>query len=400
MSEESQPRVLVTGAGGFVGGRLSQRLALGTSFEVLPLVHRFSGPGAMRLARLPVDIEQGSVTDRATMAEIVTDCDAVVHCAVGTEETIVDGSRVLFEVARNAGVDSFVHMSSAAVHGLDTEGTIRETTPFAPDTAYARSKIEAEEELERLAAAADLSPTVFRPFIVYGPHSEFVHDPMDMIKAGAILADGGEGHLNQVYVDNLVDAILLALEDPAAKGETFMVADKEDVTWQRYYRELASMMGDHPPIQSQSSRQIRRHHAVAYATNSVMPPINMISRIASTEETQQTVMEELQRMPWAMGLFSRLPEPVSSRVQAVFNGDRPDVVTEDHTESQDHPDVDYTVPTERYRKLQTSTGQVSTRKLEDVLGWEQRTSFSEALDLIASWAAYEGLVEPSTATER
>ena len=385
-------RVLVTGAGGFVGGRLCQRICLGESYDVRPLVHRFSGAGAMRLARLPVDIVQGSVTDRDRMAAVIEGCDAVVHCAVGTEATNVAGTQTMLDVALAEGVDRFVHMSSAVVHGHDLEGVITEDDPFQPETEYAEAKATAERELTMMTAGTTLAPTVIRPYIVYGPHSEFAIEPLSHIAQGAVLADGGTGPMKQVYVDNVIDAILLALEDPAARGERYLICDDEQISWQQYYYSLADMLAEHPPIKSATRGQIRLQHGKQYASDSVVPPFAAIGDIATSPDVQQSVAKEIKRMPWAMGAFARLPEGAKEHIQASIYGKSEHVLPTNDEQARQNGGAAYDPPSVRWMKLHSAQVTVSTEKIKAELGWEPAVPFEEAMELIEAWARYEELV--------
>lgn len=381
-------RVLVTGSGGFIGGRLVQRLVLEENVAVRPLLHSIEGPGAMRLARLPVDIHQGSVTDRNRMREIVSDCDAIVHCAVGTRETIIRGTETLLDAAIEEGVETFVHMSSASVHGHHLEGIIREESPVNPDTPYARWKATVEDHIADRTAETDLSPTILRPYIVFGPYSQFVTEPLESIAAGGILADGGRGNVNQTYVDNVVEAILLALTDPAAKGETFLVSDDEQITWREYYSTFHDMVDDAPPLRDLSAHRIRYRRTVNAVADNLLPPINIARGIAGSDDVQSTVASEVRRAPWANWIYVRLPESVRSAVQSRIRGNSDPI----------RPDNDngagpaYPLPEPEYTALHGSDGRVSNRKLKEMLGWEQRVGFEESVDYIESWAEYVELV--------
>lgn len=382
--------ILVTGAGGFVGGRLAQRLALQHPATVRPLVHRISGPGSMRLARLPVDIEEGSVLEAERVREVIDGCDAVVHCAVGTRETIVDGTQTLLDAADDAGVDRFVHMSSASVHGHSVEGIVREESPYDPETAYARAKVDAEKVIEEYRH--ELAPTVLRPYIIYGPHSEFVREPIAFLRDGAVLADGGAGPLNQVYVDNLVDAILLALSDAAAPGEAFLVRDDDQVSWRTYFEAVAAMMDGAPPIREESRRRIRLRNVVRSITDNVTPPINVLKSVLGSDDVRRAALKEARRMPIARGTFARLPEPAKRRVRSAFVASNGGVLPQEATE-EERSEAQYPLPSERYAAMQASRGRISNRKIKEVLGWRQDVSFEEAMRLIHAWAAWEDLVE-------
>lgn len=383
-------KVFVTGAGGFVGSRLAHRLALGEEVDVTALVHSISGANSMRLGRLPVEIEEGSVLDRERLGELVSGCDAVVHCAHGDAETTVDGTRTVLEVAERNGVESFVHMSSAAVHGHDLDGEIDESTPMDPDTEYAERKAEAERVIAEAKKRMDLSPTVLRPLIVYGPHSRWVTTPVEQIRQGTVLAEGGVGALNPIYIDNLVDAILLALNDPAADGEVFLAVDDDEVTWNRYYAALGDVVGDHPPVKEMSWREIRVREKAWYLRDSVVPPARLVAYLFTSADLRQRAFSEIKETPWARAMYRSLPEGMQDAAVGLFSPD--DEAGPSPSASDADPDPKYEMPTRNVLRMQSATGTLSNRKLKDVLGWEPRVSFPEAMDLISEWMEYEEIV--------
>ena len=75
--------VLITGATGFLGSRLAERLALGTDYSVTAVVHRLSGPGLARLARIPVKLVLADVLDLESIVTAAENCDIIVHLAYG-----------------------------------------------------------------------------------------------------------------------------------------------------------------------------------------------------------------------------------------------------------------------------------------------------------------------------
>ena len=379
-------RIFVTGAGGCLGGRLVQRLVLGSrEVAVEPLVHRLSGAGAMRLARLPVDVHQGSVTDRDRMDELMADCDAVVHCAVGDREATVTGTRTVLAAAEDAGVETFVYICSGSIHGHDFEGVLTEDAPIEPDTEYGEWKADAAAVVDEYRTGGGMQPTSIRPFIVYGPFSEFVRAPVETLKEGAILTDGGHGTVNQIYVDNLVDAVLLALERPAARGEVYLAVDDDPVTWRRYLHTLGEHLEEHPPIDGKTSTEIRLGAGLSYAAANVVPPVRAIARAATSPDVRQATAAEFRRTPWAMGTYARMPEPVRAAVRGAFTDGDPPLFPA----APSNGTVERSWPSERYRKMHRSTGRLSNEKLKAELGWEQQVGFEEAMALIGDWLAYQ-----------
>jgi nucleoside-diphosphate-sugar epimerase len=377
--------VLVTGAAGFIGGRVTHRIALGEDWDVIPLVHSISGAGTMRLGRLPVDIEQGSILDEDHMEQLLADCDAVINCAHGGQEATVDGTRTLLSLAEKQGVDTYVHMSSAVVHGHDASGTITEETPLAPDTEYAKRKAAAEQIVTTWDG--ELEPTVFRPCIVYGPHSPWVRKPLRHLQDGAVLADGGVGQVNRIYVDNLVDAILLALDESDAAGEVFLAADDNPVTWSQYYQRLGRCLSDHPPIQSLSTREFVLYGKLRYVRDSVVPPVRLCKGLLTSPDVLQQTATELKQTPWAPAIYRKMPETLQDDILNRLNTP----ADSDAGQSDERDQPVYRYPPENQRKLQSTRTRLSTGKLKSTLGWEPRVSFERGMELVSEWATYAEL---------
>lgn len=261
-------RVLITGATGFIGCRAAEILSARSGWQLRALVHRPAS--ASRLARLPVELVQADLRSPAELLRVVADCDAVVHCAIGTEygndraifEVTVGGTRNLLEAARAEGVSRFVHISSIGVHGDGVQGIIDESTPVRPgrrDT-YGQSKAQAEGLVLR-AAKKGLSAIVLRPTCVYGPFgATFITRPVEyLVRNALVLAGSADTSSNTVFVDNLVEAIVLALEAPAElTGEVFTINDGEPLTWGEFYGYFAEALGarirteDCPPNEVES----------------------------------------------------------------------------------------------------------------------------------------------------
>jgi nucleoside-diphosphate-sugar epimerase len=162
----------------------------------------------------------------------------------------VDGTRHLLDAAVAAAVQRFVHLSSTDVYGYPGRPAVAEAHAGAGfDNWYAETKRRAEAEVRRVAARGDLETVVLRPATVFGPRSvEVVGEIARSLRAGRmVLIDGGRPLAGLVYVENLIDAAVLAQRSAVAAGEVFNVTDGLDVTWRGFADSLAEALGC-PPV--------------------------------------------------------------------------------------------------------------------------------------------------------
>ncbi len=258
-------RVLVVGGTGFVGGRLVEKLFLEEGADVRVLVRNWTN--AVWVCRYPVELVQGDITDKCSLAAAFKDRDIVFHCASGQSSPSgylgvnVEGTRNLLECAAENGVERFVYLSSIAVHGADFPDGADENAPAElTGRAYSDSKILAEQQIREFGEEHSLAWSILRPTFVWGPRSVlFTMRPLLAMKSGVFSwIDHGAGRCNAVYVDNLVEATLLAGVHPDAIGEAFIVTDDERITWGSFFGYYARMLNcDHFVSISSGSMFIR-----------------------------------------------------------------------------------------------------------------------------------------------
>jgi nucleoside-diphosphate-sugar epimerase len=253
-------KVLVTGSGGFIGGRIVELLS-DSGIEVRAGVRRWSS-GA-RIGRRPVEIVACDILDAAQMDDACRDVDAIVHCAVGDHRATVDGTRGVLEAAVRNDIGRVVHISTVDVYG-SAEGEFDEKSPhMITGRAYGDSKIEAERVCAEFSERG-LPIVILRPTIVYGPFSEsWTVEFAQRLRTGNWLlpAEDCQGACNLVYVDDVVAAVELALRSDAAVGGAFNVNGPDRVTWQDYFQALNDALLL-PPLRPASRSRARLSTAV------------------------------------------------------------------------------------------------------------------------------------------
>lgn len=211
------------------------------------------------LEPLGAELVIGDLTQPGSLAQATAGCQYVFHCAAlvsdwATTTEIaqinVAGTRRVLETAVAAGVQRVVHFSTTDVYGYPGRAAIDETydAPRSPNW-YAKTKRAAEREVRRMERAHSLDAVILRPATVYGPGSkDVVGEIAKAICDGTmLLINGGHAVAGLCYVDNLIDAAIAALGDPAARGQAFNVSDGNDVTWMRFTADLAAGLGCAPP---------------------------------------------------------------------------------------------------------------------------------------------------------
>jgi len=243
-------KVLVSGAAGFVGRALCDQLTV-AGHVLVPTVRRTSGLKDERVLG-----EIGASTDWQTALE---GCDAVVHLAARVHvmddttqnslalyrATNTEGTLNLARQAVEAGVKRFVFISTIKVNGEGRDTPYRETDAAAPEDAYAISKWEAEQGLQRIAQETGLEVAILRPPLAYGPgvKANFLR-LMRMVEHGFPLPLGAiHNRRSLLYLGNFVDAIRLCVEHPASAGQTFLLDDGVPVSTPELIRALARAMG-------------------------------------------------------------------------------------------------------------------------------------------------------------
>jgi nucleoside-diphosphate-sugar epimerase len=241
-------KVLVTGATGFIGGRLVERLLEHHDAEVRCTIRDINRTGRLRSVELvQVDLCNADDVNRA-----VNGIDYVFHCAYDwqSRRQNINGLRNIVNACLANSVDRLVHVSTFAVYLPCSEGPITEDSPDGDRwDGYVDTKLDLEKIVFEATGKRGLAATIIQPTIVYGPFGiAWTNIPANQLAFGdVIIPDGGHGICNAVYIDDLVDGMFLAALSPVAIGERFLMSGPTPVTWGAFYTEMARPLAAKPP---------------------------------------------------------------------------------------------------------------------------------------------------------
>jgi dihydroflavonol-4-reductase len=228
-------KALVTGATGFVGRALLERLAAEPGAVVRALAR---DPARLDGLAPAVEVVRGDVTDPAAVDRAVEGVDAVFHVA-GTfrepdaaddwyRKVNAEAVRLVIHAARRGGVRRVVHTSTVGIHGSMDDGPATEDSPVRPDGIYEETKAEGDALALAEAAAGEPEVVVLRPAPVYGPGDTRLVKLFKLAKAPRpILLGDGRALYQMVHVRDLAEAFLLAARRPEAAGQAFLIAGDE-----------------------------------------------------------------------------------------------------------------------------------------------------------------------------
>lgn len=245
-------KILVTGGTGFTGKALVKRL-LDEKYQVIALDYK-EGLKTEELRKWGAEVVIGSVTDRDVMERCMQGVDVVHHLAAAFrelnvpnsyyEEVNVGGTRNALESATRHGVKKFIYCSTCGVHGNVESPPADENEPIHPADYYQQTKYDGELVVREFSNKG-LKTVIIRPAAIYGPG-----DPERFYMIFKRVANGrfpmfgsGKTLYHPLYIDNLVDAFMLAMEQDRGDGQTYLIADEDYLSIEELVRKFAKAMG-------------------------------------------------------------------------------------------------------------------------------------------------------------
>ncbi|MEH6581894.1 MAG: NAD(P)-dependent oxidoreductase [Halioglobus sp.] len=295
---ELSGKVFITGASGFIGKALSKRCReLGA--EVSGLDFKADPAGG---------VVAGDLTQPDQWCHALDGVDTVIHTAALVSNTAsmdqawrinVKATADLLEHCQAAGVKRFVQLSSVAAYGFNATEPCVESQPLRPmGNTYVDTKIASEHIVLACHASGKMDCTIVRPGDVYGPGSRpWVVLPLEMIRSGKFLLPAhGKGLFSPIYIDDLVEGLLLAATRAEGAGQIFNISGGIEPTCQEFFSYHVRMAGAKSPrtmstgvalLIAESARVLAQ--AMGASTELGRGTIDMLSRKAgySIEKAQQ-----------------------------------------------------------------------------------------------------------------
>lgn len=242
---------LVTGASGYIGGNLVQRMSE-REMKVRVLVRRTSN--VQKLLELKnVEICCGDVTDISSLEKAVRDCHMVFHLAGYVEhwgdykkfyEVNYRGTKNILQASIDTKVKKIIYISSIGALNLSGKGVIREDHSYGNFTSsYCRSKAEAEKLVRKYSDS--ISTIIIRAPAVYGPEDFlFTWKALNLARKNLLFViDHGKAIFPYIYIENLIDVILLASQKKEAIGEIFNVTDGTNISALEFFNHFNHLVG-------------------------------------------------------------------------------------------------------------------------------------------------------------
>ncbi|WP_248805792.1 UDP-glucose 4-epimerase family protein [Pseudomonas sp. MWU13-2100] len=248
--------IFLTGATGFVGGAILNRLHNENKHPVVAVVRSESRLQVQSVPSICIDTFDGDTRweDKFANSNVIIHSAARVHVMNDAEadplaafrKVNVEGTLNLARQAAASGVRRFIFISSIKVNGEGTAPGAPYTADDAPAPAdpYGISKMEAEQGLRKLAAETAMEVVIIRPVLVYGPgvKANFLN-MMRWLDKGIPLPFGAiYNSRSLVALDNLVDLVLTCISHPAAANQTFLVSDGDDLSTTALLKRMAKAL--------------------------------------------------------------------------------------------------------------------------------------------------------------
>jgi len=295
-------RVLVTGAGGFIGSHLTERL-VESGAVVRAFVH-YRGNGSwgwldQSAHRNDIEVVAGDVADRDNIAEAMRGIDIVFHLAaligipysyrapLSYVRTNIEGTLNVLQAARDAGVERVVQTSTSEVYGSARYIPIDEQHPLQGQSPYSASKIGADKLAEAFHLSFEVPVVTIRPFNTFGPRQSaraVIPTIISQCLAGQSVHLGSLTPTRDFnFVSNTVDAFLKCAESPSAIGRTINIGSGSEIAIGDLVLKIGKLLGHEIRVEAQQERS--------------RPPESEVERLLADNTLARTLLNWVPTVP-------------------------------------------------------------------------------------------------------
>ncbi|MFO7677750.1 MAG: NAD(P)-dependent oxidoreductase [Thermoplasmatota archaeon] len=309
-------KVLVTGASGYIGGNLTKKLA-SEGYYVHALIHKKQSALSNNSN---IEYLSADITDPKSLQKITDTYDAVFHCAAlvkdyGPQKDFINinvqGTHNIAQACKNT--KCFVYLGHSHYESNQKLGY------------YSQSKYQAEKELLQQYHQHKFPVVIIRPGNVFGPGATiWVTRLLKAIQQNRItLIDNGKGIFHHTYIDNLIDALLLTINNKKAIGQTFDITDGDhQITWNQYLNDLAAIINK-PPITKNISKKTAKILSKIFVQFSLLtkkPPLLSPTAVSILTNTNKISIEKAQTI---LGYTPKISyETAIKRIQEWFTANQ------------------------------------------------------------------------------
>ncbi|PAW77374.1 MAG: NAD-dependent dehydratase [Verrucomicrobia bacterium Tous-C9LFEB] len=267
-------KVLVTGAGGFIGSHLAERLVKeGANVKAVVHYNALGTAGWLQESTLRRDMEivYGDVRDSDWINEVTAGSETIFHLAAliaipysyhaprSYVQTNIEGTLNLLQAARNSNVECFVQTSTSEVYGSAQTPLISEQHPLHPQSPYAASKVGSDKLAESYHLSFKLPVVIARPFNTFGPRQSaraIIPTIITQALAKNVVKLGNVHPTRDLnFVSNTVEGFLAAASTPKAIGQTFNFGSGREITIGDLAELILKLIGKDVRLETESERQ-------------------------------------------------------------------------------------------------------------------------------------------------
>jgi nucleoside-diphosphate-sugar epimerase len=262
------------------------------------------------------EIVPADLTDAQSIDKAIEGVDYVIHCAhdFRSRPQNVTGLENIIAACARHKVRRLVYVSTFSVYEPFPDGRVSEETPDGDKSwVYVRSKLDMEAQVLAAVRERHVPATIVQPTVVYGPFSKpWTNAPAEnLIYGTVVLPDRGEGLCNAVYIDDLVDGLILAATRQEAVGERFIISGPEPVTWRTFFGTFADALGTGQPEYWPAER-------IAKSNQGLMRDIKLVAR--NPKRIIQIIVRWYPARQALQAGLDSMPEPLKGLVMKHYFG--------------------------------------------------------------------------------